>query len=148
MYRFLDDIPSGWIFIISAILMRITEGIGWAMCTTTTFSLLIQFFPAHVATAMVSLASIWLRDLVGYSVQDQTHQHMLYSLTHLFTGGLIYIHAGLYGGCHWSGICSRPSYWRSALYCSYMYRVNVGEACEKMSFLLNRFMVSNCHSLL
>ena len=60
MYRFLVDMPSGWVFITFAILMRMTEGVGWSMCTTTTFSLLAQLFPTHVGTVTVWKLSLFI----------------------------------------------------------------------------------------
>lgn len=83
IYRYLEDMPSGWIFIVSAILMRITEGIGWSMCTTITFSLLTQMFPNHVGTAVVSLASIWLQDCLGYGVGKFLHHSTYFMASHI-----------------------------------------------------------------
>ena len=46
--------PSGLVFIILAVLLRMTEGVGWAMFTTSMLSTLAQLFPTHVA-----LMSVW-----------------------------------------------------------------------------------------
>ena len=46
--------PSGAVFLVFGILLRMTEGVGWAMYTTTTLSLLAQLFPAHVGTLTVN----------------------------------------------------------------------------------------------
>ena len=53
MCRFLIDMPSGWVFITSAILLQLAEGAGWAMYDTSALTLLAQLFPNHVATATV-----------------------------------------------------------------------------------------------
>ena len=47
------DMPSGLVFIILAVLLRMTEGVGWAMFTTSVFFILAQLFPTHVALMMV-----------------------------------------------------------------------------------------------
>jgi MFS family permease len=47
---FLVDMPSGVVFLVFGILLRMTEGVGWAMCTTTTLSLVAQLFPDYVGT--------------------------------------------------------------------------------------------------
>ena len=52
--RFLMDMPAGVVFLVFAILLRMTEGLGWAMCTTTIFSLLAQLFPTRVGTLTAS----------------------------------------------------------------------------------------------
>ena len=48
------DMPAGKVFIVFGILLRMTEGVGWAMCTTTTLSLVAQLFPDRVGTLTVS----------------------------------------------------------------------------------------------
>ena len=45
--------PSGWVFILFCILLRMTEGVGSAMLSTAAFSLLPELFPNHLATVMV-----------------------------------------------------------------------------------------------
>ena len=60
MCRFLIDMPSGWVFITSAILLRLAEGAGWAMYQTSAFTLLAQLFPNRVATATVCEHSLTL----------------------------------------------------------------------------------------
>ena len=46
--------PSATWFVMYGILMRLTEGVGWAMATTTSYALLPSLFPSRVATLTVS----------------------------------------------------------------------------------------------
>ena len=59
--RFLVDMPLGVVFLVFGILLRMTEGVGWAMSTTTTLSLIAQLFPDYVGTLSVSRATTELR---------------------------------------------------------------------------------------
>ena len=53
-YRFLVDMPSGTVFIVFAVLIRMIEGVGWAMTVATTFAFLPILYPSRVATLTVS----------------------------------------------------------------------------------------------
>lgn len=135
-YRFLEDIPSGWIFIVSAILMRITEGIGWSMCTTITFSLLTQMFPNHVGTAVVSLASIWLQDCLGYGVGKFSHHSTCFMASHIcllvvFTTCRVVWRLPLV----WDMLSALQLEESFTLFVYIMYRINAEMAVEKLSFL-------------
>jgi len=59
--RFTSLMPSGWVFILFCVLLRMTEGVGSAMLTTAAFALLPELFPNHVGTLMVctSLSLLW-----------------------------------------------------------------------------------------
>ena len=72
--RFLVDMPSGLVFIIFAILLRMTEGVGWSMCTTTTFSLLAQLFPTRVGTVTVWKPSLNRQDHIWQLIGFLSHQ--------------------------------------------------------------------------
>ena len=50
--------PAGTVFVVFSVLLRMTQGVGWAMCTTTTLSLLAQLFPARVGTLTVSYNTV------------------------------------------------------------------------------------------
>ena len=52
------DMPAGVVFLVFAILLRMTEGLGWAMFTTTTFSLLAQLFPTRIGTLTASFIKL------------------------------------------------------------------------------------------
>ena len=54
-FRFLADMPPGPVFIMFGILLRLTEGVGWAMTLTTSLAFLPVLFPSHIATLTVSL---------------------------------------------------------------------------------------------
>ena len=54
-YRSLAYMPSAALFVVYGILLRVTEGVGWAMSSTTTFALIPVLFPSHVGTLTVSL---------------------------------------------------------------------------------------------
>ena len=47
-------LPSGWVFIVACVLLRLIEGIGSAMFTTAMFSLLQQLYPDNVGLMMVN----------------------------------------------------------------------------------------------
>ena len=53
-YRFVAELPSGWVFILFCVLLRMTEGVGSAMYFTATFTLVPEFYPTKVSTVMVS----------------------------------------------------------------------------------------------
>ena len=106
--RFLVDMPAGVVFLVFAILLRMTEGLGWAMCTTTIFSLLAQLFPTRVGTLTASLMKLGcqfcsLKDLVSC---------------------IQYI-PGVDGGCYRSRILHWASTWWPTLHCEsiMIYRV-------------------------
>ena len=52
--RFVDQLPSNWVFVLYCVLLRMTEGVGSAMFVTATFTVLPVLFPKSVATIMVS----------------------------------------------------------------------------------------------
>lgn len=54
-YRFVSELPSGWIFILFCVLLRMTEGVGSAMLFTAVFTLLPEYYPSKVGTIMVNL---------------------------------------------------------------------------------------------
>ena len=45
--RFPADMPAGAVFIVFGIVLRMTEGVGWAMVKTTSLALLPYLFPSH-----------------------------------------------------------------------------------------------------
>jgi len=49
--------PSGWIFILFGVLLRMMEGVGFAMFDTATYALLAELFPNNVATVTVRVSS-------------------------------------------------------------------------------------------
>ena len=51
--------PSATWFVTYGILMRLTEGVGWAMTATTSYALLPSLFPSRVATLNVSSCMSW-----------------------------------------------------------------------------------------
>jgi hypothetical protein len=51
--RFVAELPSGWVFILFCVLLRMTEGVGSAMYFTAAFTLVPQFYPTRVSTVMV-----------------------------------------------------------------------------------------------
>ena len=53
--RPLAYMPSAASFVACGILLRVVEGVGWAMSITTTFALIPVLFPSHVGTLTVSL---------------------------------------------------------------------------------------------
>ena len=56
--RFLAYMPSSTSFVVYGILLRVTEGVGWAMTNTTTFTLIPVLFPSRVGTLTVSITYI------------------------------------------------------------------------------------------
>lgn len=52
--RFVAELPSGWVFILFCVLLRMTEGVGSAMYFTATFTLVPEFYPTKVSTVMVN----------------------------------------------------------------------------------------------
>ena len=66
--------PSGWVFILFCVLLRMTEGVGSAMFFTSAFALLPELFPKHVATVMVRVYSGLVTEaLTASSVITCTH---------------------------------------------------------------------------
>ena len=47
--------PSGWIFALFGILLRMTEGVGLAMFITASFTLLPELYPTRVGLVKVYL---------------------------------------------------------------------------------------------
>ena len=46
--------PPGTVSVVFGILLRMTEGVGWAMTLATTFALLPSLFPSRIGTITVS----------------------------------------------------------------------------------------------
>ena len=46
--------PSGWIFALFGILLRMTEGVGLAMFITASFTLLPELYPTRVGLVKVN----------------------------------------------------------------------------------------------
>ena len=57
MCRFVAELPSGWVFILFCVLLRMTEGVGSAMYFTATFTLVPEFYPNRVSTIMVIMSN-------------------------------------------------------------------------------------------
>ena len=53
--RFLADMPAGAVFNVFGIVLRMTEGVGWAMVKTTSLALLPYLFPSNIGMLTVSL---------------------------------------------------------------------------------------------
>ena len=53
--RFLAYMPSSTSFVVYGILLRVTEGVGWAMSNTTIIALIPVLFPSRVGTLTVSI---------------------------------------------------------------------------------------------
>ena len=51
--RFITLLPAGWLFIVVAIILRISEGIGSALATTAALSLIPILHPDRISTLMV-----------------------------------------------------------------------------------------------
>ena len=47
--------PSATLFVVYGVLLRLTEGVGWAMSNTTTLAFIPVLFPSHVGKLTVSL---------------------------------------------------------------------------------------------
>lgn len=58
VYRFVADLPSGWVFILFCTLLRMTEGVGSAMFFTATFTLLPEYYPSRIGTLLVSTVTL------------------------------------------------------------------------------------------
>ena len=111
MCRFLIDMPSGWVFITSAILMRLAEGAGWAMYQTSAFTLLAQLFPNRVATATVCEHSL---TFVYIYIYIYIYIYFCSSIIY----DIIFVHTGFFRSCLLYGIWSGSSHWRASLWCS------------------------------
>ena len=59
-YRFVADLPAGWIFILFCVLLRMAEGVGSAMYFTAMFTLVPEFYPTRVSTVMVNYINLIL----------------------------------------------------------------------------------------
>ena len=46
--------PSATLFVVYGVLLRLTEGVGWAMSNTTTLAFIPVLFPSHVGKLTVS----------------------------------------------------------------------------------------------
>ena len=53
-HRFVTLLPAGWIFVVFAIFLRLSEGVGTALATTPTLALIPGLYPERVSTVMVS----------------------------------------------------------------------------------------------
>lgn len=51
--RFLENMPYGWVFIMFAVLLRMTEGVGSSMTFTAIYTLLPELFPTRVGLLTV-----------------------------------------------------------------------------------------------
>ena len=54
-YRFLSVMPTPTLFIVFSFLLRTVEGIGTAMYTTVSYTLLTQLYPDKKGTVVVSV---------------------------------------------------------------------------------------------
>ena len=72
--RFLTYMPPGAVFVAFGIVLRSTEGVGWAMGKTTTLALLPYLYPSHVGLLAVCLTtakeSINFSDIYNYAGAD------------------------------------------------------------------------------
>ena len=50
--------PAGAVFIVFGIVLRMTEGVGWAMVKTTSLALLPYLFPSNIGMLTVSLYEV------------------------------------------------------------------------------------------
>ena len=55
LISFVASMPSGWVFIMFCILLRLTEGTGSAMFVTSVLTLLPGLFPDSAGTVVVCL---------------------------------------------------------------------------------------------
>ena len=53
IHSFVVSMPSGWVFIMFCILLRLTEGVGSAMFATSLYAQLPELFPHSVGTMTV-----------------------------------------------------------------------------------------------
>ena len=53
-FRFVAQLPPGWVFILFCTLLRMTEGAGSAMFFTAVFTLLPEYYPSRVGTVLVN----------------------------------------------------------------------------------------------
>ena len=51
-YRFLEDMPSGWVFITIAFLLRMIEGVGSSLVLTAVNALLPEIFPNNIGLVL------------------------------------------------------------------------------------------------
>ena len=49
---------AGAVFIVFGIVLRMTEGVGWAMVKTTSLALLPYLFPSNIGMLTVSLYEV------------------------------------------------------------------------------------------
>ena len=47
--------PAGAVFIVFGIVLRMTEGVGWAMSKITSLAILPDLYPSHVGLLTVSI---------------------------------------------------------------------------------------------
>ena len=63
---FVVSMPSGWVFIMFCILLRLTEGVGSAMFATSLYAQLPELFPHSVGTMSVCVILILIVVLYDY----------------------------------------------------------------------------------
>ena len=55
LYSFVTAMPSGWMFVMFSTLLRLTEGVGSAMFSTSVYAQLPELFPQSVGTMTVCI---------------------------------------------------------------------------------------------
>lgn len=65
-HRFVPMMPTPSLFIVFSFLLRILEGVGTAMYSTVSYTLLSQFYPENKGTVVVSAI---LPELLHFSTQ-------------------------------------------------------------------------------
>ena len=68
--RFLVDMPYGWVFIMFAVLLRMTEGLGSSMAFTAIYTLLPELYPTRVGLVTVHTHACL--------VSSDTYVHVVY----------------------------------------------------------------------
>lgn len=89
-------------FVLYGILLRLTEGVGWAMTCTTSYALLPALFPSRVATLTVSWGTYFSHSII---------------LLHALGNTLLW---------EWSGVYFGPSYWQLTCHCK-MHRAMISQ---------------------
>ena len=56
--RFVDLIPSKWIFFLASLLIRIIQGVGAALFYTASFAMIPILYPDRLGTVFVRIASV------------------------------------------------------------------------------------------
>lgn len=91
-YRFVDDLPSGWLFIFYCFLIRIITAVGSSMSATASLSILTVTFRNHIGTVFVSKTKC--------SKENRTYWFLL--LYWQQTSDELYFILGNYWNIHWS----------------------------------------------